>query len=279
MNKLIAAVLLGLGGVASAAGHTMDVRVSNGMAIYAQTVLISDGQQAQFMGPASGGKSMIFNGMLNADRVVPGQYQIEYQLELSGGQGSQAPFIQFQDSVFLRPRASLVTAECGSWTVELTLDAPGTLGKKRKQAPAPWDDGGLGNYRVTADVARGVVHQRCRIVAQPGSQSNLIDGFPGNGKINHFIFNTTLSAAQAGSVKLQYQLEYSPAGMTSLQLLNQETLPLGRKSQTPGQGYKVSLLAEASALRPAQPKDAPVPAASPQTPPTALDNKAVPLLR
>ena len=63
-----------------------------------------------------------------------------------------------QSALAVRPGLSLITVECGSWTVELSLDKPGSLGKKKKE-PAVWDDGGLGNYRITADLVRGSAHQ------------------------------------------------------------------------------------------------------------------------
>ncbi|MCX5795352.1 MAG: hypothetical protein NTY77_07665 [Elusimicrobia bacterium] len=267
MDKIIAAVLFSWAGSATAAGHTMDVRVSNGKTTFSQTVKLSDGQQANFVGPVAGGKSMIFNALLVTDRGQAAPYHLQYQLELSGGQGSQAPSLEVQSALDLRPGLSLITAECGSWTAELSLDAPGTLGKKK--APAAWDDAGLGNYRLTVDVVRGSAQQRCAVTVAPGAQANVIDRFTREGKKHGFIFSV-LPAARAGGVNLQYQLEYTPVGMEPLQLQNQESLAFGRKSQTPGHGYKLGLLAEAAPIA----LEAPA-----RTPPADAESKGVPLLR
>lgn len=268
MDKIIAAVLFSWAGSAWAAGHTMEVRVSNGMSTFSQTVKLSDGQQANFVGPVAGGKSLIFNALLVADSGKTAQCHLQYQLELSGGQGSQAPSLEVHSALDLRPGLSLTTAECGSWTAELSLDAPGTLGKKKK-APAAWDDAGSGNYRITADVVRGSAHERCGVAVSPGAQANVVDGFTRGGKKYGFIFNV-LPTAQAGGVNLQYQLEYTPVGMNSLQLQNHEALAFGRESKTPGQGYKLGLLAEA----------APIALEAPARKPEAdTESQAVPLLR
>ena len=280
MKTIIAVALLGMAGSASAASHTVDVRVSNGISVFFQTVKLSVDQPASFVGPVSGGKSMIFNATLAPAQA--GRVDLMYQLELSGGRGSQAPSIQSQSSLSLRPGVSIVAAQCGSWTVELSLDKPGTLGKK-KAASAVWDDSGLGNYRITADISRVSAHQRCWIVVSPDSDANVADRFTHGGRNYGFIFNVIPASAQAGGVNLQYQLEYTPVGMPSLQLQNQEALALGRASKSQGQGYKLSLLVEggAAARAPAEPAPAALNALAP-TPgqaPADANSQTVPLLR
>lgn len=272
MGKIIAVLMFSWAGNARAAEHTMDVRVSNGRATFSQMVKLSDGQQANFVGPAAGGKSLIFNALLLKDSGKTPQYYLQYQLEFSGGRGSQAPALEVQSALFFQPGLSLITAECGSWTAELSLDVPGTLGKKKK-TPAAWDDAGLGNYHISADVVRGSAHERCRVAVSPGAQANVVDGLTRGGKKHGFIFNV-LPAAQAGGVSLQYQLDYTPVGMNSLQLQNQESLAFGRESKTRGQGYKLGLLAEAAA-----PRAVPAPKAPAQIPPADAESQAVPLLR
>ena len=256
MDKLSVAVLLFCAGNVWAAGHTVDVRVSNGIAVFSQTEKLSVGQAANFVGPVSGGKSMIFNTLLDMDSGKPGEFKLQYQLELSGGRGSKSPTIQAQGTLRMRPGLSLIAVDCGSWTVELSLDKPGSLGKKKKSAA--WDDSGLGNYRLTADLSRGSARQLCRVAVSPDSQFNVVDGFTRGQKKYGFIFNAMPVQAMAGVVKLQYQLEYTPVGMTSLQLQNQEALTLGRESRIPGQGYKLGLLVESGVPRAAPAAAAPL---------------------
>jgi hypothetical protein len=258
MNRMIAAALLLLSVPAAGASHTVAVRVSNGLSVFSQNLKLSDGQQANFVGPVSGGKTMIFNALLGDE--------LQYQLEVSDGRGSQSPMIQVQSSLHVRPGLGVAAAECGKWTVELSVDRPAALGRKKKAAA--WDDGGLGNYRLTADLDRGSARQRCGVVVAPGSQANVVDGFKRGGKKYGFIFNVLPAAAGAGQVSLQYQLEYTPVGMTSLQLQNQETLTLGRESKASGRGYKLGLLAESSSL-----------SAAPAPPAAKTESKDVPLLR
>jgi hypothetical protein len=272
--RMIAAALVLLAAPAAGASHTVQVRVSNRLAVYSQALKISAGEQANFAGPASGGRSMIFNAVLGAA-------ELQYQLEVSGGRGSEAPMIQVQGALRIRPGRGIVAAECGPWTVELSLDRPGGPGGRK--AAAAWDDGGLGNYRLTADIDRGSARQRCSVAVAPGSQANVVDGFSRGGKRYGFIFNVLPAEAGPGKVGLQYQLEYTPAGMTSLQLQNQETLTLGRESRTSGRGYTLGILAQAGASS-AVPAAAPaaLPSAKPAAPaPRAAEpeSKAVPLLR
>lgn len=272
MNRMIAAAALLLAAPAAGATHTVSARISDGISVYHQTLKLSEDEQANFVGPASGGKSMIFNAVLGGARS--GLSELQFQIELSGGRGSEAPMVQVQSSLRLRPGSGVTAASCGKWTVDLSLDRPGS--PERRRSSSAWDDGGLGNYRLTADLDRGSARQRCSVAVAPQAQANVVDGFSRGGKKYGFIFNVLPAAAGAGKVGLQYQLEFTPAGMAVLQIQNQETLVLGRESRTSGQGYKLGLLAESSSL-PVAP--APAKPAAPAPPAADTESKAVPLLR
>jgi len=252
----------------SAGPHTLMVRVSKGPATYVQTLKVSQGLQASFVGPVSGGKSMVFNALLVGNPARPEQFNLQYQLELSGGRGSLAPSIQSQSALMMRPGVKVAAVECGAWVVDIGLDAAAPV--KRPQDSA-WDQAGLGNYRLTAELSRGGARQRCRFLVAPDNQANVVEGF-GGAKKSGFILNAMPVRGQGTSVALQYQLEHTPAGSSPLQLQSQENLDLGRKSTTQGAGYKLSLLVEGGSA-----PTAPAPAAP--AVPSASGGQGVPLLR
>lgn len=255
---------------ARAQTHSLDVRISDGKAVYTHAEKLVYGQQANYVGPAAGSlgsrRTMIVNVLLGGTSAEPGWFTLEYQLELSGGRGSPEPMVQAQGTLRMRAGARVTALECGAWTVELGLDAAPA---KKKGPAAPFDDGGLGNFRVTADLARGRSQLVCRHVIQAGTQGNVVEGFSRGGRKYGFIFNSLLQR-DGGSFVLQYQLEQSPMGLTTLQVQNTESLTLGRRSSSEGNGYKLGFLAEGAAPTEAKPA---APAAKPGA------GQAVPLLR
>ena len=281
MKTIMAAAVLVFSTSIWAAGHTVDVRVSNGMGTYSRTLRITDNnEQIAFQGPVGSGKTMIFNALMNPVAGKAAQYRLEYQLELSGGQGSQAPVIRLSNQVDLRPAVNIVAVECGAWTVELTLDGLGTLGSgKKKAASAAWDDAGLGNYRITADVTRVGGHERCRSVVAPGSMADVSDRISMSGKSFGLNFQGAATAAQTGTVDLQFELGYAPVGTSYVQINKKQSLTLGRETKVSSQGATVGLLVEAAAAPSAPQQSASAPRAATQAPSADMDSKAPPLLR
>jgi hypothetical protein len=179
------------------------VRVSDGATSWVQTLKLQEGAQANFMGNVVGDdgqskREMIVNAVLAAGKPPPG---LQYQIEVSGGRGSQLPMVQGQSDILLPPGARLTVLQCGNWTVEMSLD-----GGSAKAAPGPGS-----NYRVTGDVIGSKGKVRCRHLVRPGSQANSVDAGTRGGKKFGLILNT-VAAASAKGVGLQYQLEYTAPG-------------------------------------------------------------------
>jgi len=274
MKALLLAGLLSVATDASAAAHSLAVRITSGKAVFTQTLKVSEGEQANFVGPATAAngaqRRMIVNVVVGPGSAKSGVFDLQYQVELSGERGSADPSLQAQGSLSLRPGVAVTAVDCGSWTVALSLDGGKVPGAGKAAA---FDDAGLGNRRVTADLSRGSARKLCRHVTSPGSQGNLVEGFSRGGRKYGFILNSLLAEQGTGGFTLQYQLEQTPIGLSTLQLQNQETLALGRPSVTDGKGYRLSLLVEGAAPKAAAPAAAaPAPAASGEA-------KAVPLLR
>ncbi len=238
---LFAALLLAAAGPATAASpHSLEARISYGSSVYKQVLRLTEGRQANHVGPLNG-KQVIVNGLLvgGADGLT-----LQYQLELTDGPERDGRSIQLQSEAVLRPGVPLAALDCGPWSVTLTLDpvkaAPGKAGKA-------WDPAGLPNYRLTADVSAGGSRQVCKIVSKSGTQSNVVDGLRQGSRKFGFILNSLLTPAGGNGFRLQYQLEKnsSPAAR-AFQLQNEEKLTLGKRTSFSGEGYKLVFLLEGS---------------------------------
>ncbi|MDD5302248.1 MAG: hypothetical protein PHS14_03990 [Elusimicrobia bacterium] len=240
--RILAVLLLAAPASASAAPHSLAVRVSQGTKSYAHTVKAEAGAQTSFVGPV-GGRNMIVNAVLIQAR---GTLTLQYQIEVSRPDGSSS--FQVQSSVALRPGDRLRAVECGNWKLDVALDAP--IGAA---APRAWSPAGP-NHRLTAVVGK----RRCRIVQEAGTQGNIVDSSKINGRKTGFILNANLSALAGDTCKLQYQLEDSPR-----QAQGEETLVLSKKASA--HGGMIEFLLEGPASAP--------------SPPAPAEGGGVPLLR
>lgn len=259
LTALLFALPLPAARAASAAGrHSVVVRVSNGRTLYTQTLPITENSQSSHVGPvnaSNGGPrmEMIFNGLLTRARDAAAPLILQYQVELTGGAGSQGRSIQGQGEAAMRPEKDITVIECGPWTVELVLDAK--KGAKKKAGNTAWDPAGLPNYRLTADVTAGGSKQRCALVSRAGSQSNVADSISQGGRKYGFILNGLFTPAEGGrSFTLQYQIEHGlNAASRPFQMQNEEELTLNRKKTLTGQGYRLNLLLEGRSAPAGQP--------------------------
>jgi hypothetical protein len=210
---------------------------------------------------------MIVNLRLGSEA---GKMAFSYQLELAGLKGKASPNLQVQGAVAIRPGSAVRILECGSWTMDFALDAEGKTDPKSQAGP--WSDQGLGNWRLTMDLAGGGGKVRCRHVIKPGSQGNIVDSTKRGGKKVLLILNHVLApAAGAGTASLEYQLEYTPAGGERSARQERKSLSMGREFVSETQGYRLGFLLEGTSAPAAAPAAAPAP--------TPDDNKAIPLLR
>ncbi|HAH05928.1 MAG TPA: hypothetical protein DCM05_05250 [Elusimicrobia bacterium] len=239
MPRTAFALLLAvLPSAALAASHTVEVRVSNGKTAYAKKFTMVDREQGSHVLPVKGKdgryQEMIFNGLLAPLSRQPGAYELQYQVELSGGRDAEGPSIQSQSDVVLRAGEGLNAVECGSWKIDLLLDG-GSF--PAKNAP--------GNLRVGAELTGDKAKIACRQVVRPGAQANVADSLKRKGKKHGLVFNLLPGPDEKG-VFLQYQLSYTPlsAPKGSFQTHGQETLILGKKSVTKKSGYQLALTAE-----------------------------------
>ncbi len=226
------------------AEHSLTVRIFKGQAEYTQVLQAQEDRQLSFVGPA-GDKEMIFNGLL-ARAEDPAHFSLQYQLELSDGRGAGGRSIQGQGEVALWAGSNMTVLESGPWAVRIALDA------KKNAKRTPWNEKGLPNYRLTADVYAGTYKQSCRLTTKAGIQSNVTDGMRGAHKTG-FIFTAYLKPGDtAGSFDLQYQIEQSLHSPDQpFQLQNLATLVPGKNRHVAGKGYRIDLLLEGGA--PAQP--------------------------
>lgn len=230
---LCAALLAPAAAFAAGGQHTLEARVSFEGRTYRQSLRLTEGRQASFVGP-TGGKAMILNALLASGGDG---YRLQYQLELSGGRGAQGRSLQLQSEAALRPGEQLETLACGPWKVALTLD-PGA--RPEAGAPAP-------NYRLTADADAAGARQVCALLSLAGTQSNVVDGTRQGDRRFGFILNALFSR-DGGGWRLQYQLEQHPPGSPApFSLQNEEPLALGRKTELSGEGYRLALLLEGPA--------------------------------
>lgn len=260
MLTSFALLLTGAGSAFAAGQHSVEVRIINKQTAYKQTVSITEGSQANYVGPVNalnGGdrKQMIFNALLN--RETPDLLVLQYQVELSGGPESQGRSVQSQSEVAIRPGDRLTAIECGPWTVKFAMDAKGAEGKKARDAA--WKAAGLPNYRLTANVSAGNSRQQCRLISKSGVQSNVVDSIREGGRKYGFILNSLFTPAKEGpGFSLQYQIEQGLNGAAGpVQMQNEETLTLNKKTTISGEGYRVDFLLEGEALsKPATSGDA-----------------------
>ena len=247
-----ALLVAGAGSAFAAGQHSVEVRIINKQSEYKQTLRITEGSQANYAGPVNAlnggsGRQIIFNALLTRDSEASDLLILGYQVELSGGPGSQGRSIQGQSEVAMRPGDRLTAIECGPWTVQLALDAKEAGGKKT--GDAAWKTAGLPNYRLTANVSAGNSKQQCRLISKAGVQSNVVDSITEGGRKHGFILNSLLAPAKDGpGFSLQYQIEHGLSGASPVQMQNEETLTLNKKTTISGQGYKVDFLLEGAAL-------------------------------
>jgi len=242
MRHLVIVLLLAGAVDAAAKPHTVEVRIFDGKNIYAKKLKVEAGKQVSFTGQVfalgAPGRWMIANVLLN-EGVEP---ELQYQVELSGGQGSPDPFIQGQGELSIKPGKSVPVLDCGVWSVELGLDR---AGKKKAEA---WYKAGTGNIRLSAQVLKaGRAEKICRQVSRNNINSNAVDGFSSGERRLGFILNSivTASAERAGELNLQYQVEHNPAvGAESFQLQGDVPLKPGVKTGFKSGSYLVEFLIE-----------------------------------
>ena len=271
-HRTICAALLLVAGSARAAGHSLEVRVSDGTALFAQTVPLELGRDHKFAGTVTGLKNalrrhMIFNTFMIASRSQPGAFSLQYELELANG---RVPEFQGQGLLGVLPGTEVTVIECGAWTVEFRLDAATAQGKKGTR---PANRAGLGNYLLTAEVVRGSAAHRCRQVSELNTQNYVRAVY---GKDNSFFLNSQLVASRrAGILDLQYQLAHAAPGTGPLQIdpPNPLALTLGRQTTAAGPGYRLTLLVQSAA------PDAESGHPSAETNESPIYMKKVPLLR
>ncbi len=243
MRYLIIVLLLAAAVDAGAKPHSVEVRVSDGKAVYLRTLSVETGKQTDYVGPVSSfgapGRMLLANVLLNEDKG----FGLQYQVELSGGKGSSDPVIQGQGEVSIRSGKSARVIECGVWTVEVSLDGTGTLGKKNKAKE--WNPGGSDNYRLTATV-RGFNGRVCRQIGRNRTQGNVVDGSVSGDRKFGFLMNSIVaSGAGSGPVNLQYQVEQSLAdGSEGFQLQGENTVIPGVKLPLKSGSRIIDLLVE-----------------------------------
>lgn len=239
----VLAVLAPAAGFCAVGSHTLEARVASGGKVYRQTLKLTEGSQGNFVGPVRD-KEMILNGLLSRDGEG---LVLQYQLELSGGRGAQGRSIQAQAEVALAPGRPLRALDCGPWSVTLTLDPAKAAAPKESAA---WDPAGLPNYRLSADLSSDGSGEVCRVVSRADAQSNAVDGILEGGRKFGFILNSLFTPGKDG-FRLQYQVEKNmAAGARTVQLQNEETLVLNKKTRVPGEGFKLELLLEGPPARP-----------------------------
>jgi len=223
--------------------HTLMVRISNSQAAYTQTVSIAEDRLFNHVGPVNN-KQMLINGLLTRDNGIQGLLLLQYQLELSGGPGSQGRAIQVQNEVAIRPGDHLTTLECGPWTVKLALDAKGA--EEKKSRGAAWSPAGLPNYRLTTKVSGGGSVQLCKLISRAGVQSGVTDSIQQGTRKYGFIINSLFTPADDGQgFSLHYQLEHGLNGAAKpLQIQGNETLTINKKTAIPGRGYRLEFILE-----------------------------------
>jgi len=230
-----------------AGSHTISVRISNGQSAYTQKVPVTEGSQGNFMGPVKAinavPKQLIFNGLLTRGSGAPGALNLQYQLELSGGPGSQGRSIQAQGELAIRPGDELAAIKCGPWTVTLGLDVKSAA--KKKPRDAAWNPAGLPNYRLTADMRAGGAKEQCGFISKAGAQSNMVDSIVQGGRKYGFILNGLFAPAGDGrSFSLQYQAELGSPSVRPVQTQNEVALTLNRKRKFSGRNYSLQFLLE-----------------------------------
>ena len=231
------------GMTAPAATHSLAIRAANGSTPFAQTVNLSEGRQANFVGPflAPDGRSRrqaTFTATMNPAEGGRGELDVEYQLDLSGDPEGGVPPLKIQGKVAMRAGGGLAVIDCDRWTVDFGLDGSGA-GRMDEAAE-------LGNYRATAELSRDREKIRCGEVVKLGAQGNVQEGA---GKKPRVVFNSIVSpSTNKENVDVEFQLEYRPSENSDLlQVQNHETLVLGRASRSQISGYQFDLLAEAAA--------------------------------
>lgn len=260
---------LALAAPGSAAPHSLEVRVSRGASVYTQAYKLVEGEQLSVTGavtPRGGGPSrdLTVKAMLRSD--PSGALALGYQLWLVDSRSDDAPVIEGQGVLALRPGDAIGVIECGRWAVDFFLD-----GSAKK--PAAWVAEGALNHRVTIDVKgsdKRDGRNLCRQVNKLETQGSVVDRAGRTGTRPGTIIRYLLARSPKGGFRLEYQLDYTPPqGRHLLQVNNTETMTLGRPSEADIAGYRLGVLAEGPA--------APAPAAAP--PPVSKAEGAVPFLR
>ncbi|MFI5350794.1 MAG: adenylate/guanylate cyclase domain-containing protein [Elusimicrobiota bacterium] len=226
-----------------AATRSLAIHAANGSSTFGQTLDLSEGRQANFVGPfiSIDGRSRrqaIFNATMTPAEGGRGELDVEYQLDLSGDPAGGVPPLKIQGKVAMRAGGSLVVIDCDRWTVDFSLGGSGA-GQTDEAAE-------LDNYRATAELSKGREKIRCGEVVKLGAQGNVQEGA---GKKPRVVFNSIVSpSTNKENVDVEFQLEYRPSENSDLlQVQNHETLVLGRANRSQISGYQFDLLAEAAA--------------------------------
>lgn len=236
--KPILTILLALAAPASAATHKLSVRVSHGKDVWAETLVLTDGEQKSDVAKVSG-RSLIVNTLAASDPNVRGRVDLQYQVELSAGPSSPEPVLQVQGDSMMRLGRPVQLVSCGLWTLELGVDSKGARARKDF-------GGGDGNVRLTAELDRGGAKTACRQVLSGGAQGNVVDARKKDGVRSGLTMNALVEPS-GGGANVQLQLEQTPPGGKSLQVQKEFALAYGRKKAVSGPGYRLGLLAEGAA--------------------------------
>lgn len=232
-------LFLSLAPAFAAGQHSLEVRVKGSEDTFVHSLRIGEASQANFTGGVRGRggstRQMIFNALLA--KAPSGEFDVQHQIELSGGRGGAGPILQVQGEVGLSAGAPLTVVECGKWTVSLTVNPGGAKARGR-----PRD-----NYRVNAELNAAGARLRCRQVLRNATQGSVADGLVQTGRRFGLVLNSLPSVSATGAASLQYQLAYTPlsAPAGSLQLQNESQLKLGKREVvSKGADHALSLTLE-----------------------------------
>ncbi len=208
---------------ASAAGHSLAVRVFNGDVPYGHAVLVRDGERAEFSRMVNS-RSLSFSGGLT--RSGRGLYRLEYEVSLSSGPEVRTRSFRTSGSLSLMRGSRITAVACGPWRLRFELDA-GRGAESKKDTP--WNLRSSGNYHLAAKALSGDYPEDCRLVLRAGAQYSVSDSLSEAGKSYSFTFGGGLSYGPGGEPMLQYQAENALDGDAApLSAGGAERLPLGR---------------------------------------------------
>ncbi len=186
---------------ASAAAHSLAVRVFNGDVPYGHAVLVKDGERAEFSRMVNSRRLSFSGGLTRSGR---GLYRLEYEVALSSGPEVRTRSFRAGGSLSLMRGSRITAVACGPWRLRFELDAGrGAEGKK----DTPWSLRSSGNYHLTARALSGDYPEDCRLVLRADGQYSVSDSLGEAGKSYSFTFGGVLSYGPGGELMLQYQAE------------------------------------------------------------------------